>query len=367
MRSFLLICTLLFSCVALRAQSKAIPDDLFFKGSLNEAIAKGKAENKRVMVMCSATFCGPCKQLERDVYPTPEFRELRDQNNLIMIYYHDLDKKDPDGIHSRFKIAAYPSFIVLDTDGNEMVRIAGFASGSLELFCNRLKSILQPENTFEARKKQLQEDPSCAFEYIQFLREAFLKQELEETMYKLLEQGPLENYFTERWWDSHYNYVTFINSGVFRYMVDHPKEVIAVIGKEKYNEFMLNRINKMIDIRVTGSHKKYGEVRQIVQFIDAHPQFATPLSRFFKENIDVAESKDGEKLFEKTLPWIKKVDTKTRGVLSQVGISGFDFNQLQEIAPYIIKMMKQCLKYEKDPKAKEMYEKTIESYSRYLN
>lgn len=367
MRSFLLVCTLLFlSSVALRAQTKVIPDDLFFKGSLNEAIAKGKAENKRVMVMCSATFCGPCKQLERDVYPTPEFRELRDKNNLIMIYYHDLDKKDPDGIHPRFKIAAYPSFIVLDTEGNEMVRIAGCASG-LKTFCDKLNGILQPENTLEARKKQLQEDPSCAFEYIQFLREAFLKKELEETMYKLLEQGPLADYFTERWWKSYYDYVTFIDCGVFRYMVDHPKEVIDVIGKEKYDEFMYNRINRMINIRTTGSHKKYGEVRQILQFIDAHPQLATPLSRFFKENIDVAESKDGEKLFEKTLPWIKKVDTETRGIISQVGVSGFDFNQPQEIAPYIIKMMKQCLKYEKDPKAKEMYEKTIESYSRYLD
>ena len=123
----------------------------------------------------------------------------------------------------------------------------------------------------------------------------------------------------------------------------------------------------MINIRVTGSHKKYGEVRQIVQFIDAHPQFATPLSRFFKENIDVAESKDGEKLFEKALSWIKKVDTETRDIISQVGVSGFNFKTPQEIAPYIVKMMKQCSKYEKDPKAKEMYEKTIESYSRYLN
>ena len=186
-------------------------------------------------------------------------------------------------------------------------------------------------------------------------------------MYKLLEQGPLADYFTERWWKSYYDYVTFIDSGVFRYMVDHPEEVIAVIGKEKYDEFMYNRINKMINIRTTGSHKKYEQVRQILQFIDAHPQLATPLSRFFKENIDVAESKDGEKLFKKTLPWIKKVDTETRGIISQVGISAIDFNQPQEIAPYMIKMMKQCLKYEKDPKAKERYGKTLESYSRYLD
>lgn len=364
MKNIFMICLLLLSSFAVNAQDNKIPDDLFFKGSLREAIAKGKAENKRVMIMVSATYCGPCKQLERNVYPTPEFRELRDKNNLILIYYHDLDKNDPDGIHPTYKIGAYPSFIVLSPEGKEMVRIAGCAS-SLKTFCDKLNNLLKPESTLEARKKQLAEDPSSAFEYIQFLREAFLKEELEETMYKLLEKGPLADYFTDRWWQNYRDYATFIDSGVIRYMLDHPTEVIAVIGQKKYDEFLYNRGMYMIKSRVTGSYKRYPQVRQILQFVDAHPQLETPLSRFFKENIDIAESNDGEKLFERTLQWIKKVDTETRHVLSVVGVSGLVKTLKQEeLKPYMVKMLKMCVKYERDPETKAAYEKSLESYKK---
>ena len=61
LKTLLLSGVCLLMAVAAVAQNKAIPEDLFFKGSLQEAKAKAKAENKRLMLMVSATFCGPCK------------------------------------------------------------------------------------------------------------------------------------------------------------------------------------------------------------------------------------------------------------------------------------------------------------------
>lgn len=344
--------------VLIFAQAAAPSDDLFFKGTLSEAKAKAKAEDKRVMIMLSATFCGPCKRLEKEVYPTPEFRDVRDRNNLILIYYHDLDKNDPDKIRPDYQIAAYPCFIVLDSDGKEMVRIAGNGA-SKEIFCNKLNAVLQPQNTHDARKKLLEEDPSTALNYIQFLREAFLKEELEETLYKLLEKGPLENYFTEQWWQMYYDYATYIDSGIIRYMVDHPEKVVAVIGQEKYNQFLYDRGLKMIDMRVSGSHKKYDQVRRIIKFIDVHPQLETPLSRFFKKNIDLAEKGNGVKLFNKTIPWIKKADTESRKVLWGISFSGLTTIEHKELEQYMIRSLEECLKYELDEKAKSEYANTL--------
>lgn len=358
MKTFLIISLLLFTCISGFAQNNPIPEDLFFKGSLKEAMAKAKAENKRLMLMVSATFCGPCKQLERDVYPTPEFREVRDKNNLILKYYHDLDKNDPDNIHGIYKIAAYPSFIVLSPEGKETVRIAGCAA-SLKVFCDNLNKLLSPEGTKAARQKRLQEDPSYAFDYIQFLREAFLFNELEKTMYELLKKGPLEDYFTEKWWQSYYNYVKYIDSGVLKYMLDYPEQVIGVIGREKYDEFLHNRGIYMIKLRVTGSHKAYDKVREIVKFAEKHPELETTLSRFFRKNIGLAENGDGVELFNETMRWIKKADTESRQVLNAVGISRLTSLPRPELEVYMLKMAEQSLKYEKDPKAKADYENWI--------
>lgn len=352
----LMLCgALLLACFTAFAQNTAIPEDLFFKGSLEEAKAKAKAENKRLMIMVSATFCGPCKQLERNVYPTPEFRKLRDDNKLILKYYHDLDKNDPDNVHGQYKIKAYPSFIVLSPDGKETVRIAGCAA-SLNVFINNLNNLLQPEGTKEARQRRLKEDPSYAYDYIQFLREAFLFEELEKTMYELMEKGPLKDYFTEKWWQSYYNYVTYINSGVLNFMLDHPKEVIDVIGKEKYDAFMHDRGVRMISLLVTGSHKKYDKVREIVKFAETHPAVETTVSRFFRKNVDLAENGDGKKLFKETMSWIKDADTESRKVLTFVGTSQLMDLERPELEAYMLKLVEECLKYEKDPKAKAEYE-----------
>lgn len=354
MKKLVLTYLFLLCGVLLFAQSANSLNDLFFKGSLSEAKAQAKAENKRVMVMVSATYCGPCKELEQKVYPTPEFRELCDKNNLIVIYYHDLDKRDPDDIHPTYKIAAYPSFIILGPDGKEIVRIVG-PGFTKEAFCNRMNAILQPENSHDARKKLLEEDPSTAYEYIQFLRDGLLQEELENTLYDLLEKGPLESYFNEQWWQMYENYTTYIDSGIIRYMVDHPAEVAAVIGQEKYDRFLTERGLKMIYMRVSGSRKRYDQVRRIVEFIDVHPQLETPLSRFFKKNIDLAEKGDGVELFNETLRWIKKADTPSRKVLAQFSYSGLRSLERPELEKYMARSFEECLKYEPDEKAKTEY------------
>lgn len=354
MKKLILIYLFLLHGALLFAQPANPSDDLFFKGSLGEAKAKAKAENKRVMIMVSATYCGPCKELEQKVYPTPEFRELRDRNNLIVVYYHDLDKQDPDEIHPTYKIAAYPSFIILGSDGKEIVRIVG-PGFTKEAFCNKMNTILQPENSHDARKKLLEEDPSTAYEYIQFLREGLLKEELENTLYDLLGKGPLENYFTEQWWQMYENYATYIDSGIIRYMVDHQEEVVAIIGQEKYDRFLTDRGLKMINIRVSGSRKRYDQVRRIVEFADAHPQLETSLSRFFKKNIDLAEKGDGVALFNETLQWVKDSDTPSRKVLLGVSYSRLAELERKELEKYMIRGIEECQKYEPDEKAKAEY------------
>lgn len=365
MKKAIFVYLLLLCSFVTSAQSSADFGDLFFQGSLDEAKAKAKAENKRVLIITSATYCGPCKELARELYPTPEFRRFRDSSGLIILYYHDLDKKDPDKIHPTYKIGAYPSFIFLDSNGKEFTRYVG-ARGVTTL--ENLKACLVPANSFEARKKLLEEDPSTAYDYIQYLLSAFMEDEMEKTIYDLLKKGPLENYFTEQWWQFYYNYAKFINSGVVNYMLDYPKEVIGVIGKEKYDEFLYNRSMYMISSRVSGSHKRFEQVRQILAFIDKHPQLETPLSRFFKENIDLAENGDGDELFKECMKWVKKADTQTRETLMNIAWykkASIDRKELEQ--NYMKPFFEKCLKYEKDEKAREMYAKSLEILEKRLD
>lgn len=365
MKKAIFVYLLLLCSFAVSAQSSADFGDLFFQGSLAEAKAKAKAENRQVLIICSTSYCGPCKELARELYPTPEFRQFRDSNELIILYYPEIDKTDPDNVDATYNIEAVPAFVFLGSDGKEFTRFVGARSrATLE----DLKACLLADNSYAARKKRLEEDPSTAYDFVQYLLTTFMNDEMEKTIYDLLKKGPLEDYFTEKWWEFYKGYAMFIDSGVIRFMVDYPDEVIAVIGKEKYDEFMYDRGIRMISTRVSGSHKYFDKVRQIVEFIDKHPQLETPLSRFFKKNIDIVENGSGEEVFDVCMKGVKKADTPTREALMNVAwykLTSLDRKELEE--NYMKPFLEKCVKYEKDEKAKEMYSKTLEMMEKRLD
>lgn len=351
----------LFSVAAL-AQSTQIPDDLFFKGTVDEAKAKAATEHSRVMIITSATYCGPCKELAAKVYPTVDFKRFRDENGLIMLYYSDLDKKDPDRIMKTYEVGAHPSFIFLESDGKELNRWVGGAATTAELR-KSLDGILEKSNSFASRKAQVEKDPSYAYEYIKYLKQSYKRYEVETELYTLLKKGPLKDYFTGQWWSYYTNHGKYPYSGIIRYMVDYPKEVAAVIGQEKYDSFMQDRGIQLINVNIAGANKRYDKVKEALEFIDKHPQLETTVSQFFKKNLSLAEGTDGIALYNETLPWFKGANTASRKVLFQVSFSGLKSLERKAFETYLKTALEECLKYESDPKSRTDYEKMLASLS----
>lgn len=349
----------LFS-VATLAQSNQIPDGLFFKGTVKEAKAKAKQTDSRIMIITSATYCAPCKVLAAKVYPTPEFKQFKDNNKLIMLYYPTLDKADPERIIKTFGVGAHPSFIFLNSKGEEFNRWVGGANNTAEL-TKVMDEMLDESNSFAAKKAQLKKDPSYAYAYIQYYKNSFKRYEVEDELYALLKKGPLKNYFTDQWWKYYYDHGNYIYSGIVRYMVEQPKKVIKVIGQEKYNAFMQDRGLRLIAVNIGGSNKRYDIIRPALDFISQHPQLETKVSQFFRKNIDLVDGGDGVELFKETLPWLKDATTAERRILFQVSFGNMRSLERKEFEGYMKRSIEECLKYETDEKAKSDYEKMLAS------
>lgn len=102
--------------------SVAIAADLpdYFSTDLAKAKEEAVAKNKKILVVFSAAWCGPCKQMEKKIYPLPKVKKgLAD----YICVYIDGDKKP--NIVGEYKINAYPTFIVLDKDAKELGRVLG--------------------------------------------------------------------------------------------------------------------------------------------------------------------------------------------------------------------------------------------------
>lgn len=115
----LTLTALLFAMpVFARASMKDLPEG--WLTNWDQALAKAKAENKPILAVFSAEWCGPCQMMIKEVYPKPDFRKMIE--SWVPVYLDDA--QDPK-THEKFQIEGYPTFVMLSSEGVEEDRFMG--------------------------------------------------------------------------------------------------------------------------------------------------------------------------------------------------------------------------------------------------
>lgn len=122
-----LVGTLTMVSTALGAPSAAPPAApqgvAFASMTLAEALAEAKRSGKRVFADFDASWCPSCRQLEREVLHTPEGAALLQGLLAVRV---DFDDERNRALIERYVILGLPTTLVLDADGNQVVRVTGF-------------------------------------------------------------------------------------------------------------------------------------------------------------------------------------------------------------------------------------------------
>ncbi len=107
----------------------AAPLILFAQGvnfehiSLEEALAKAKAENKMVFIDGYAVWCGPCKKMASTVFKEEVVGKYFDEHFIALKV--DVERGEGPAIKSKYAIKSLPTYVYLDSDG-----IVVYRSGS---------------------------------------------------------------------------------------------------------------------------------------------------------------------------------------------------------------------------------------------
>ncbi len=104
--------------------------------SWDQAKAKAKKENKYLFVDCYATWCQPCKQMDKDVYTSESVGNYINEKFVAIKVQMDKTQSDneqvkrwyPDAamIASNFNVQAFPTFIFFDTNGTPVHKAVGY-------------------------------------------------------------------------------------------------------------------------------------------------------------------------------------------------------------------------------------------------
>ncbi|RYG45047.1 DUF255 domain-containing protein [bacterium] len=102
--------------------------------NLEEAKKAAKAGNKQIFVDFMAEWCGPCKLLAKEVFPTQEFKALGKKLVFLQI---DVDRQP--AVSKAYKIEAMPTQMVLNKDGGIVGSTVGY--GGKQPFFDWLKPL----------------------------------------------------------------------------------------------------------------------------------------------------------------------------------------------------------------------------------
>ena len=101
---------------------------IFETGSLQDALDKARKENKPVFVDCFTSWCGPCHMMSTQVFPSKEAGDFF--NSRFVNIKIDMEKGEGKELLKRWKIAAFPTYLILNNDGEPVYTSQGYIPAS---------------------------------------------------------------------------------------------------------------------------------------------------------------------------------------------------------------------------------------------
>ena len=93
---------------------------VFEKGTLKELLALADEQDKYLFVDVYATWCGPCQIMAKQIFPQQKVGEFF--NKTFVNAKFDAEKGEGVDVAKRYSVKAYPTFLILDSDGSRTDR-----------------------------------------------------------------------------------------------------------------------------------------------------------------------------------------------------------------------------------------------------
>ena len=87
------------------------------QNTFEEIVNIAKKENKPILAVFSATWCGPCRDVKQRVFSSDDFQKAADR--VVLLYIEQTDPKSA-GYLKKYKINAFPTFKIFSKEGIEL-------------------------------------------------------------------------------------------------------------------------------------------------------------------------------------------------------------------------------------------------------
>ena len=239
MKKILLVCCIMWVQIFAYAQPRQIN---FEEGSFKDALTKAKDMDRLLFLDAYTSWCGPCKTMAKEVFTLDSIADFF--NSHLVSLKMDMEKGEGIQLKEKYQIEVYPTFLLLNGDGQEVYRMVG--SCSPDRFLSSIKKGMAPENSmlvWEERYKEGERSADFIEQYSAFLAKSCQLKQLQQVVEDFFKDKSVEQICQEENWKIYDLYVKDINSDLFHKMVDEVelfKELkgVEVIDKKLSDEYV---------------------------------------------------------------------------------------------------------------------------------
>lgn len=123
----------------------------FFKGTFAEGVAKAKEENKLIFIDFYTTWCGPCKKMDKEIFPKAIVGDYFNQHFVSLKI--DAEKGEGITLANKYEVKGYPTLLVLNADETEKNRLVG-ATPDAAFLVNFAKQVMGEIQDFQSVFKE---------------------------------------------------------------------------------------------------------------------------------------------------------------------------------------------------------------------
>ncbi len=202
-----------------------------------EAVKRAKAEKKLIFFNCFADWALPCHSMNKAVFADQKFADYMDKTFVNL--FIDVTSEAGRPFAEKYGISTFAHYLVLDADGNVVLRIVGGAKlpdfkEQVDLALSSKTSLAGTEAAYNAgeRSKRL----LCSYLYALYLSG-------QNDKYNQLSKGYVgmlskKEYSQKKNWFIVRSMVQDRNSEMYTYMIEHRAEFEKNVGKETIAKYI---------------------------------------------------------------------------------------------------------------------------------
>ena len=141
---------------------------VFEHGTWKEVLAKAQQTNKPIFVDVFTTWCGPCKQMSKEIFPLETVGKVYNEN--FICYQIDAEKGEGIELANKYAVKAYPTYLFIKGDGTQIYRSLGSmpAMNFIEVSKTAITEMNDPKpiGVWEKEYTENKNDPKFMLDYL---------------------------------------------------------------------------------------------------------------------------------------------------------------------------------------------------------